>query len=53
MYFLQRNFHNIKFPLGKFIHEEFAKLRSQYMKILKDQAAMTFMNLKRITQKLA
>jgi hypothetical protein len=39
LYSLQRNFHFIKFPLGKFIHEEFIKLRSQYVKILKDQAA--------------
>ncbi len=36
LYYLQRNFHFIKFPLGKFIHEEFNKLRSQYVKILKD-----------------
>ena len=48
-YSLQKNFHLIKFPLGKFIHEEFNKLRSQYVKILKDQAASTAMNVKRIT----
>ena len=51
-YSLQRNFHLIKFPLGKFIHEEFIKLRSQFVKILKDQAAQTSMNVKRISLKM-
>ena len=52
MYILQMNFHMMKFPLGKFIHEEFIKLRSQYVKILKDQAAQTSMNVKKISLKM-
>ena len=51
MYFLNKNFDNIKFPLAKLIHEEFNKLRQQYLKILKEQAAQTNLNVKKIQKK--
>jgi hypothetical protein len=51
MYFLHKNFDNIKFPLAKLIHDEFNKLRNQYLKILKEQAAQTSLNVKKIQRK--
>jgi hypothetical protein len=51
MYFLHKNFDNIEFPMAKLIHEEFNKLRNQYLKILKEQAAQTNINVKKFQRK--
>jgi hypothetical protein len=51
MYFLHKNFDNIKFPMAKLIHDEFNKLRNQYVRILKEQAAQTALNVKKLQKK--
>jgi|LauGreDrversion4_2_1035121.scaffolds.fasta_scaffold267858_2 hypothetical protein len=43
MYFLTTNFDNIKFPLAKLIHDDFMKLKNQYLKTLKEQANRSLM----------
>ena len=51
MYFLHKNFDNIKFPMAKLIHDEFNKLRNQYVRVLKEQAAQTALNVKKLQKK--
>lgn len=37
IYYPMTNFDKIRFPLARIIHQEFIKLRSQYLKILREQ----------------